>query len=850
MPRSSARPSFFAGTRAAVTRVRVLNLRELAGHRLRVITSLIVVVVSSGLLIAVLGAYGSMSETVRQFNAAISGNATVEVAAIADTGVDDDLIGELREKVTDAKAVVPLVRGTVMIDGRQTTLLGSDARVASLSPKLRAAMGSGRSIDLNALDDGIFAGRATGLHKDQRLSISGVDVRVLDVIDDSGTDVLNGGRFVFAYLGLAQRLAGLGGAVDSIMIVPKPGVSDAALRTQVAGVVDGRASVVNPDFRVKQAEVASSVTRDSTLLVSLVSLIIAGFLVFNTMNMAVASRRQSLAMIRALGARRRHLVGDLLAESAVFGLAGGLLGVPVGILAGRWAVGRLPNAVGSTTLQVAYHLPWYAAPLSVAACVLACIGATALAARSVFAVDPVEAMVPGAAADAESPNRRLLIGAVAAGTATVIGAFVMARTAQGQIALLAGAVYAIGGIVVCFGLTVPMVRGVVAVSRWFRGPGRLAAVNSERAPRRVWATVMTVGVAIAVGIGISGALSNMVGSISNSLAGLSDPDIYVSSRDANDVPVGPILNPEIAEQVARVPGVDRVVGGQWATVNLGDARALLQGLEPGSAAPFIRKASPEAVRQTLDGEGILLSRVLARTLDVKLGDTLRLATPTGYHELVVRDTVNYVTIDSGTGAISSTLMAEWFGRPGSTYLQVFLKPEADVAQAKARIGEIAAKYPGAGDRPVYVYTGAQALAATQRSVQQAGAFTVAIQWIVAGAAAIALLNTLLLSVLERRRELGVLRAMGASRRFVTRMVLAEAGSVAVVGALIGVVLGTGLHVIADKILAETTSIDIIYRPLWSSAGYVATAAALCLLGAIVPAARAARMNISESILSE
>lgn len=837
--------------RAGLTRVRVLNLRELASHRLRVVTSMIVVVVSAGLLIAVLGAYGSMSETVRKFNAALSGAATVEVAAIADSGVDQQLVGELREKVTDAKAVVPLVRGVVMIDGRPATLLGSDARVTALSPQLRSAVSkAGGSIDPAELDDGIIAGGGTGLRKGQTLEIGGTPVRVLDVVDDEATRVLNGGRFVFAYLALAQQLSGLDDAVDSIMIVPDDGVAQASLKAQVSKVVDGRASVVNPDFRVKQAEVASAVTRDSTLLVSLVSLIIAGFLVFNTMNMAVASRRQSLAMIRALGARRRHLVGDLLAEAAVFGLIGGLIGVPVGILAGRWAVGRLPSTVGSTALEVSYFLPWYAAPLAVLACVLACVAATALAARSVFAVDPIEAMVPGSAADAEPPGSRLLLGSGVLGAAMIAAGFVVAWTVEGRGALLAGAVYSLGGILLCLGLTVPLVRGVVAVSRVFRGPGQLAAVNSERAPRRVWATVMTVGVAIAVGIGISGGLSNMVGSISSSLAGLSDPDIYVSSRDKMDIPVGPILDPEIASAAAAVPGVERVVGGQWATVNLGDARAMLQGLEPGSAAPFMKKASPEAVQQTLAGDGILLSRVLARTLGVDVGDTLRLATPTGYRQLVVRDTVNYVTIDSGTGAISAKLMAEWFNRPGDTYLQIFLAPGADEARAAQQLAEIAGRHPGAGNRPVYVYTGAQALAATQQTVEQAGAFTVAIQWIVAGAAAIALLNTLLLSVLERRRELGVLRAMGASRRFVVAMVLAEATSVAAIGALVGVVMGSGLHYLADKSLTETTSIDIVYRPLLSSVGYVAAAAALCLLGAIVPALRAARMNITESILSE
>ncbi|MGB3602982.1 MAG: FtsX-like permease family protein [Gordonia sp. (in: high G+C Gram-positive bacteria)] len=837
---------------AGLTRVRIFNLRELVGHRLRVVTSLAVVLVSSALLVAVLGTYGSMSESVRAFNAALSGDATVEVAAITDSGVDDDLVGELRRETPGAKAVVPLVRSTVILNNHPAVLLGSDMYVTSLSSTLRDAINSGGSggIDTSQLDDGIVVGAATGLHKGQQLTLSGVDVTVVEVIDDAASQTLNGGRFVFAYLGLAQRLAGLNGAVDSILIVPKPGVAQADLSTQAANVVGGRATVVNPDFRVKQVEVANSVTHDSTLLVSLVSLIIAAFLVFNTMNMAVASRRQSLALLRALGARRRHLVGDLLAESAILGLVGGIVGIPLGILAGRWIIGRLPDASEAVGVVVNYHLPAYAPVVAVLACVAACVGATMLAARSVFSVAPVEAMVPGEAADATPPARRLLIASGVVGVALIVGAWVVAETIDGRAAILAGAVYSAGGILLCFALMVLLVRGVVVASNWWRGPGRLASVNSGRAPRRVWATVMTVAVAIAVGVGISGSLNNLIGSISGSMEGLSDPDFYVSSRSAESIPLGPILAPEIKEQVSQLPGVKKVVGGQWATVNIGDARVLLQGLEPGASAPFIKKSSDDAVRQTLAGNGILLSKVLARALGVTTGDTVRLATPTGYHELVVRDTVNYVAIDSGTGAVSNTLLREWFLRDGNTYLQVTAEPGADQAQLRGELSAIAAAHPGLGDRPVQVYTGVEALDATKKSAEQAGAFTVAIQWIVAGAAAIALLNTLLLSVLERRRELAVLRAMGASRRFISRMVLAEAASIALVGAAVGLLLGSGLHLLADRILTKTTSIDIAYAPQWSAFGYVAVPVVLCLVGALVPAMRASRMNISASLVEE
>ena len=836
---------------AGLTRVRILNLRELSGHKLRVVTSLAVVLVSSALLVAVLGTYGSMSESVRQFNAALAGDATVEVAGITDSGVDADLTGELRREAPGARAVVPLVRSTVMIDDAPAVLLGSDMYVTSLSSDLREAVdSSGEGLDAGRLEDGIIVGAATGLRQGQRITLSGIDVTVLRVVPEAQARMLNGGRFVFAYLGLAQRLTGLDGAVDSILVVPEPGVSQPELSDQVAKVVGGQASVVDPAFRVRQVEIANSVTHDSTLLVAMVSLIIAAFLVFNTMNMAVASRRQSLAMLRALGARRRHLVGDLLAESAVLGLVGGVLGVPLGIVAGRWIIGRLPDASESVGVVVDYHLPGYAPVVAIVACIAACIGATVLAARSVFAVAPVEAMVPGEASDAAVPATRLLVAGGVTGTALIAAAWIAAETVEGRAAVLAGAVYSVGGLLLCFALMPMLVRGVSVLAGRWRGPGRLAAVNTARAPRRVWATVMTVAVAIAVGVGISGSLNNLVGSISGSLDGLADPDFYVSSRTAEAIPLGPALAPEIEQQVRALPEVESVVGGQWASVNIGDAKVLIQGLKPGARAPFIKKSSDEAVRQTLDGDGILLSNVLARMLDVSVGDTIRLATPTGYHRLVVRDTVDYVAIDSGVGAVSDTVLRDWFRRDGDTYLQVMLAPGADHEAVRERLAAIADRHPGLGNRPVNVYTGSEALDATKKSAEQAGAFTVAIQWIVAGAAAIALLNTLLLSVLERGRELAVLRAMGASRRFITRMVLSEAAAIALVGGAVGLLLGSGLHLLADRILSATTSIDIVYSPVLSAVGYVAVPVVLCLVGAFVPAARASRLNISTQLTAD
>ncbi len=119
---------------AGFTRIRLLNIREIRTHRLRLFTSLAVVIVSSALLIAVLGTFGSTSESVRAFNNAISGSADLEVAAIADSGVDQSLAGgEIRRDVDGAKAVVPMIRGSVVVDDSSIPLIGSDQRVVSLS---------------------------------------------------------------------------------------------------------------------------------------------------------------------------------------------------------------------------------------------------------------------------------------------------------------------------------------------------------------------------------------------------------------------------------------------------------------------------------------------------------------------------------------------------------------------------------------------------------------------------------------------------------------------------------------------------------------------------------------------
>ena len=263
----------------------------------------------------------------------------------------------------------------------------------------------------------------------------------------------------------------------------------------------------------------------------------------------------------------------------------------------------------------------------------------------------------------------------------------------------------------------------------------------------------------------------------------------------------------------------------------------------------MKKAPADARRDMLAGKGMVFSKVLARTLDVGTGDRVRLATPTGYRETTVLATVDYVSLDSGTAAMSLDLLRKWFDRDGATYLQVTLKPGADAEQVRTELERIAEQNPSASGEPVdaqrhpgdrVVETDRRAVGGVHRGdpvdrVGRGGDRAAQHAAAVGDRAA------------PRTR---VLRAMGASRRFISRMVLAEAAAVAIVGSVAGLLFGGVLHWLADKILAATTSVGVEYSPQPSTLLFVTIAMALCLLGALVPAMRAARLNISESIAQE
>lgn len=819
----------------ALSRFRVISPRDLRMHWVRSLVSAGVVAVAAGLLIAVLGTYGSLTGSVERLAVTIAGNASYEVVGVTDSGFDQSELDVVRS-VPGVDTAVPLLRSTVRSDVGDLTVLGVDSSITALQSDLQGAVGN--AAGLLSDPSGVLVGAATGLNQGDTVTIDDVPTAVVGVIDGPGTQRIGGGMFAVALLPAAQALTDRPDQLDSIFVL---GNGD-TLRSDLDAALAGRVSVMSPDYRADRANQAMSLTRNATLMVSLIAFVVAAFLVFNVMNMAIAKRRPTISLLRAVGGRRADIVRDLLFESVLVGLVGGAVGVPLGIAMGRIAIESLPPFLSQAfDARIEYVLPGFAIPVAIAACVLACVGASAVAAVQVYRISPIEALAVGGGETAGGPRRRFVAAATAFGLVAIAGSFVFAVNVDGQLTLGAGALFMFGVVALCVGGTGPIVSATAAVPRRWGGAGRLATATIERAPRRIWATVMTIVIAVGVSVGVSGSLANMTDSAAESLSSLANTDLYVSMSSPDAIPSGPIVPTEVADAVRSTPGVARVVEGQWAYATIDGETVSIQGVADGSNAVTLASLTDTVRSQVLAGDGVVLSQGFGRTLGVSVGDYIDLPTPTGVKNVRVLDLVQYINAAGGTMAISLDSMQRWYDRPGATYLEIGV--DGDVAAVE---DSLRSTLPP----EVFVYTGAAALEGTSAAIRQSGALAIALQWIVALVAAVALLNTLTLSVLERRRELGVLRAMGGGRGTLARMVLAEALSVGIVGGVLGLIIGAGLQYLSTLILGASIGIPVAYTAGWSVLLYGLVALGLSLLGSAPPAVHASRLNIVEAIAAD
>jgi putative ABC transport system permease protein len=630
------------------------------------------------------------------------------------------------------------------------------------------------------------------------------------------------------------------------------------LRDRLEQVVGNRAKIRTPDQQKKSTEDVIGGIRISFSLCSVGALVVGLFLVYNALSVSVAERRHDIGILRATGATRWQIGSLFAAESVIMGLVGALLGIPVGIGLAELALDQVREELQSV-FMTAHLEPTRLGWVTVAAAVIAGVG-VALFAALVPAIQAASDQPADAVRRAPSASAgffRFLHRAACA--LLVFGgvAMVMARDSlPPRIGSYIGLVLTLIGLFLAMPLFVSwMARLLQPLFRWLLGvEARLAADNLLRAPARTGVVIGALAGGVALIFQTSGVGRSNEEPVMDWIKQVLQADAYVfwgniATATNSVTPMEARLGREIADTV---PGVERVVSMRYLRPEYGDTVVYVIGIDAADYYAGIRSRLPhgleglEQFAELPNGDYCVISDNFAIKHHTKIGDTISLPGPNGPVKLKVIGQGKDYSWSKGTVFLDRKRYAELFDDEYVDMFHVFLKPGADRQAAQKAFDQLADRYQLLIKDKVFVR---DYLASVIERIYKLAYIQ---QFLVGIVAALGVVTALLISVLQRRRELGLLRAVGATQGQVLRTVLAEAMLMGVLGMVLGMALGLPMEWYLLRIILFEESgffFDVII-PWKQALGIGIVAVGVATLAGLAPAIHAARLRIADAIAYE
>lgn len=717
-------------------------------------------------------------------------------------------------------------------------------------------------------------------------------------VGDQITAVLDAGKRSFTVVGLIgqgdQRgfagativgfdptvigtLLNTGATFDSIDVHAKEGVTQEQMVERIAPTLPDNLEVVTGDKVRKETTdaVGSFISIFGNVLLGFagVALFVSTFIINNTFRIIVGQRVRELALLRAVGADAKQVRRMVVAEALVIGVVSSLIGLVGGIGVAKGLV-ALFNAGGagfpSSSIILASRTIIVALVIGIGVTLVSALAPALRAAR----IPPVAAMRPEMGFESRSSRRRLIVGGVVTVLAIALlglGLFARPGGTLGTIGLSAiGAVMlflgvaslsatfakpASLGIGAVLGRISPIVSWPFRIIRtvlswpWRQRteprddsglPPELGRQNAARAPRRTAATASALMIGLALVSTFSVVASSVKSTFSKQLSKGVQADYLLSDQSFQG------FSPELATKVAALPQIDSVTPFRFTQFQVnGDGKAA-SAVDPATFGRQFNIGLRDGTIEAMADDGVLVQKDPAKDLNLKVGDPLTLTWQNG---TTTNAKVAGIYDDAGivgnwVVSIKTLEKATPTAAPRDTLVSAKLKDGADPDAARAGIEAAASGYP-----QVRIEDQAEF---RQRQIGQINQLLAIINGMLALAILIALLgiaNTLALSVFERTRELGLLRAVGMSRRQMKRTIRWEAVIVAVFGALLGIAIGTPLGAALSSALPKTI-IDGITVPFGQLVTLLGVALVAGVVAAYFPARRAARMNVLDAIASD
>jgi putative ABC transport system permease protein len=672
-----------------------------------------------------------------------------------------------------------------------------------------------------------------GLKSAQTFTITG--------IAQFGTaDNLAGQTLAAFTLPTAQRVVGETGLFDFISVIAKPGADRAAVRRSIARALPPNAEVVTGQTIIDEDQntvsQALSFFNTALLIFALISLFVGAFTIYNTFSIIVGQRTRELALLRVVGASRGQVLRSVLTEAAIVGFVSSAAGVGLGVAA---AIGleALLRGFGSSLPTGPLTFEPRTAIIGLAVGTLVTVVSAIGPARNAVRIPPVAALTdrPADGSGAGPTRRRLASGAAV----TVLGVALLAIGLSKPVVALVG----VGALCVFVGVAMlaPAIArplsGVLGrpLAALLGTPGSLGRENSMRSPRRTaqTASALMVGLALVSAMAVFGA--SLSESATSSVDQAISADLLVSANGSGQ------LSDSVPAAVAAVPGVTATNTVYRSQFEFESTLATLTGVTTQNLA-----------------DTVLVRMTAGSTAALAHGQLLVDATTATKDHLAVGDTVPIRFAETGPATIriggiyqSNALILSYL--VSSAYFRVHFRapqPGAVLVRTDGGAGvQTAVSNALSPYADVQVQTRAQFEQAQVSTVNTLLGLVYALLALAVLIALIGIVNTLMLSVLERTREIGLLRAVGMRRPQVRAMIRSESVILATFGALVGIVIGTlmGLALVSSLRQQGVSETSVPWMRLVE---FFILAGVLGLVAASWPARRAARLDVLAAIAAE
>ena len=665
---------------------------------------------------------------------------------------------------------------------------------------------------------------------------------------------LPGNEEILVTLSGAQRLLNQPGQINALELNFDTLAEDR--RAEIQAEVE---AALGPDYHLGGLSSGSELLTNLQIgqaminVLGALGLFMGGFIVFNTFRTIVSERRRDLAMLRAVGANRRMITGLILIESVLQGVVGTAAGLVLGYGFGAGLLALLGRTF-EQYMHVRVGGPVVSLALFVAAVAVG-VGLTLVAgllpALKAGRVTPLEALRPPVAEvrAARAEGAAFIIGAVMIGLA-------LATLLTRSVGLLAlgGVLFLIGLVLVGPVLVRPIANTFGALASKLTGQQgivRLAEGNLTRQPTRAAVTASATMIGLAVLVMAGGLVTSVSGGFLDALERSLGSD-YLFVPPAIAVWGGNVgAAPRLAEELRALPPIEAVSTLRVATSLAGDLPLTVLGIDPVNypkvSGLVFQKGDPDSAYTSLgDGRNLIANGPLAAFAGVTPGDELRLLTAKGEQVYQVVAVANdYLNAKIATGYISQASLATDFLITEDVLLQANLKPGANRAEADAEVEGLAAQYP-----QFRLIAGQEYYDENKRIFDAAFLGLYVVLGFLAIPSLVAMLNTLAIGVIERTREIGMVRAVGATRQQVRRMVVFEA--------LILAALGTSFGLLSGLYLARLAvdSLGAAGYPVRASFPWMGAVLAVAIgmlfggLAAVIPARQAAKLDIVAALRYE